>query len=93
MRYKVMRSIKDPGLHVLLPNPSRYKVPEEILRFGPWRHVAVGDVLRLKLEDRLSLARHGYVLVRTLSPDFAAEHSASIISLDQWRKIKAVASE
>jgi hypothetical protein len=92
MLYKAMRSIKDPDLHVLLPNASRYNVPQEILPLGPWRHVGVGKMLRLKLEHRVSLARHGYVLVRS-PPAFAPEYSASIISLDQWRKTQAAASE
>jgi hypothetical protein len=92
MRYKTMRSIKDPDLHVLLPNASRYNVPQEVLRLGPWRHVGVGELLCLKLEHRITLARHGYVLVRS-PPAFAPEYSASIISLDHWRKTKAVASE
>jgi hypothetical protein len=63
-------SIADKGLHLLLPGGMFSAIPREILQLGPWRKLPGGEILRLKPQDRLTIARDGYALIRTSPAKF-----------------------
>lgn len=42
MHYEVMRSVRNPEVHIRIKDGKRYSVPQAILRLGPWRGVMRG---------------------------------------------------
>jgi hypothetical protein len=48
-------------------------VPEEVRKHGPWQGMQRGDIVNLKPEYRLALARDGYALVKCELAVFSPE--------------------
>jgi hypothetical protein len=91
MRYEAKRSIADKELHLLFPDGMLSAIPQEILQLGPWRRLPGGEILRLKPQDRLAIARDGFVLIRMSPSKFDRAYSqrrTDPISLAEWKKKK-----
>jgi hypothetical protein len=76
MRYEAKRSTADKELHLQLP--------ESILSAIP-----CGEILRLKPQDRLAIAKDGYALIRTSPAKFDRDYSqrqSGPPSLAEWKK-------
>jgi hypothetical protein len=65
MRYKVWRSNKDKGLHLLCgEGPEAFNaLPIPIRHLGPWIGSKEGDVGRLRLPFRLLMNEQGFVVI------------------------------
>jgi hypothetical protein len=75
MRYETKRSIADKELHLLLSEGMFGAIPQEILQLGPWRKLPGGVILRLNPQDRLAIARDGFVLIRMSPSNFERAYS------------------
>ena len=51
-------------VHVICREERFYQdVPHEVLSLGPWSVISRGEVSELAAENRLTLARQGYVVI------------------------------
>ena len=65
MRYKVWRCNKDKSLHLLCGEGSGAfnALPAAIRHLGPWTGGAEGQISRLRLPYRVTLAEQGFVVI------------------------------
>ncbi len=63
MRYQTLRSVSDNHIFVLCRDGEFYSLPNHVRHQGPWQGMHRGEVVNLKPEYRLALARDGYALV------------------------------
>jgi hypothetical protein len=96
MRYEAFRSLADKNLHIIAPEGALQTISAALRDFGPWRKLEAGEILNLKPQYRLSIARTGYALIRVPPIDFKPEwrrHSLTPISLADWKKARVFIDE
>ena len=70
MRYQTLRSVSDNHVFVICRDDRFYDlVAEEVRKRGPWQGNRRGEVINLKPEYRLALARDGYALLAVFKPE------------------------
>ena len=72
-RYECWRCTKKLKRFVIYPEGRYYDMPQEVRHLGPWTDSRRGDVVRLKPEYRLALARDGYVVIWEATLPFSPE--------------------
>ena len=72
-RYEIVRSARDPQLHIIFVMGRFADIPDRDRGLGPWRPVGSGNIADLKPHYRVQIAAGGYVLVRQLARAFCAE--------------------
>jgi hypothetical protein len=70
-RYEVVRSTRDPQLHIIFVMGRFADIPDRDRRLGPWRPLSSGNIADLKPHYRAQIAASGYVMVRQSA--FSAE--------------------
>jgi hypothetical protein len=64
MRYEVIRSVDDRGLHIIFAEGTFGMLPERVRQhLGPWKGLTEGDVSSLKPHYRVQLAEQGFVVL------------------------------
>jgi hypothetical protein len=59
VQYRTLRSVSDKHVHVICYEDRFYELPDHVRHQGPWQGMRRGDVVSLKAEYRLALARDG----------------------------------
>jgi len=73
-RYEYIMSARPRGrLRLIHPAAGFAALPDKVRHRGPWCDGQEGDVVRLKPEYRLALARDGYVLVEGVTWGWSPE--------------------
>ncbi len=72
-RYEVVRSARDPQLHIIFVMGRFADIPDRDRRLGPWRPLSSGNIADLKPHYRAQIAASGYVMVRQPASAFSAE--------------------
>ncbi len=62
--YHTLRSVSDNHVFVICRDGEFYLLPDHVCYQGPWQGMRRGDMVNLKPEYRLALARNGYALVK-----------------------------
>ena len=72
--YQTLRSVSDNHVFVVCKDGEFYSsVPDHVRRRGPWQVNRRGEVVNLKPDLRLAIARDGYALVKCEQAVFEPE--------------------
>jgi len=63
--YQSLRSVSDNHVHLICLEGEFEHLPDYVRQQGPWQVMRRGDIVNLKAEYRLTLAREGWVLERS----------------------------
>src|SRR5258705_11883468 len=92
MRYEAFRSLADKNVHVIAPEGAmRSTASTTLMDLGPWRKLVAGEILNLKPQYRLAIARNGYAFIRLSPKDFKPEwrrQSPTPIFLTELKKAR-----
>lgn len=72
-RYIALRGVNGSTQHVIVIDGTEGDLPDPVRTRGPWNVLQRGDVVNLRPEYRLALARDGYVAIDTPVPLFSPE--------------------
>lgn len=76
-KYEVVRSGRDPALHIIYVDGTFSEIPDRDRKLGPWQPLATGNIANLKPQYRVRIATEGYIMVRHTNGTFSAEPRVS----------------